>query len=59
MHVYGYPTDVEFENRVRFPNALSWLFDKIMMIDEIHIKLKISLPFGGSLLVVAQKPYGK
>ncbi len=48
-------TDAEFENRVKFPRMLNWIFDKIMRIDEALIDLGISLPYGGSLLVVAKK----
>lgn len=50
------PTDIEFKDRVEFPEILNWIFDKIMRIDEVLIKLRISLPYGGSLLVVAKKP---
>ncbi len=46
----------EFEHRVRFPVWLNWLFDKIMRIDEVLIKMGIVLPFGGSLIAVAKKP---
>lgn len=45
----------EFEDRVSFSKPLNWFFDKIMRIDEVFIALGFSLPFGGSLLVVAQK----
>lgn len=45
----------EFQDRVEFPPLLNWIFDKFMRIDEALIKLGIPLPFGGSLLVVAQK----
>lgn len=47
--------EMEFENRVRFPETINWIFDKIMWVDESLIKLGISLPFGGSLLVIARK----
>ncbi len=45
----------EFESRVRFPRALNWIFDKAMRIDEVLILCGVSLPFGGTLLVVARK----
>lgn len=45
-----------FTARVAFPGWMNWLFDKIMRVDEFLIKCGISLPFGGSLLAVAQKP---
>jgi SAM-dependent methyltransferase len=45
----------ELENRVTFSKPLNWIFDNLMKIDEALIDLGISLPFGGSLLVVAQK----
>jgi hypothetical protein len=46
---------VELEKRVKFPNALDWIFDLFMRIDEALIRLGISLPFGGTLVVVARK----
>ncbi|MEK7412354.1 MAG: class I SAM-dependent methyltransferase [Planctomycetota bacterium] len=51
----GNKADMEFEKRVRFPKVLNWIFDKIMRIDEVLIRLGVSLPCGGSLLVVAKK----
>jgi len=47
--------EVALEKRVKFPNALNWIFDMIMRIDEALIRLGISLPFGGTLVVVARK----
>lgn len=47
--------DSGFESRVSFPRALNWLFDKIMRIDEALIAAGVSLPFGGTLLIVARK----
>lgn len=44
-----------FEERVGFPKTINWIFDKLMRIDEALIERGISLPFGGSLLVVAHK----
>jgi hypothetical protein len=46
---------MEFENRVSFPKSLNWIFDKFMRIDEFLIEKGLSLPFGGSLLVIAKK----
>ena len=48
-------SEMEFENRVKFSKALNWVFDKLMRIDEALIERRMSLPFGGSLVVVAQK----
>jgi SAM-dependent methyltransferase len=46
---------VAFEKRVTFPNALNWIFDLFMRIDEVLIRWGISLPFGGTLVVIARK----
>ncbi|MDC1311128.1 class I SAM-dependent methyltransferase [Burkholderiales bacterium] len=43
------------EKRVKFSNLLNWFFDLVMRIDEALIKLGLSLPFGGTLVVVARK----
>ncbi|MCX5830459.1 MAG: class I SAM-dependent methyltransferase [Deltaproteobacteria bacterium] len=48
--------EVALEKRVKFPNTLNWIFDLIMRIDEVLIRLGISLPFGGTLVIVARKP---
>lgn len=47
--------EVALEKRVKFPNVLNWIFDLFMRIDEALIRLGISLPFGGTLVVVARK----
>lgn len=47
--------EMALEKRVKFPNALNWIFDRLMRIDEALIRLGISLPFGGTLVVVARK----
>jgi hypothetical protein len=47
--------EVALEKRVKFPNVLNWIFDLFMRIDEMLIRLGISLPFGGTLVVVARK----
>lgn len=49
------PDEVALEKRVKFPRVLNWIFDLFMRIDEILIRLRISLPFGGTLVVVARK----
>ncbi|MCX6874486.1 MAG: class I SAM-dependent methyltransferase [Verrucomicrobia bacterium] len=47
--------DAELERRVTFPRALNWTLDLLMRIDEALIRMGISLPFGGTLVVVASK----
>jgi 2-polyprenyl-3-methyl-5-hydroxy-6-metoxy-1,4-benzoquinol methylase len=47
--------EVAFEKRVKFPNVLNWVFDLFMRVDEALIRLGVSLPFGGTLVVVARK----
>ena len=47
--------EVALEKRVKFSNVLNWIFDRLMLIDETLIRLGISLPFGGTLVVVARK----
>ena len=49
------PDEVAFEKRVRFSSAVNWICDLFMRIDEALIRAGISLPFGGTLLVVARK----
>jgi 2-polyprenyl-3-methyl-5-hydroxy-6-metoxy-1,4-benzoquinol methylase len=46
---------VALEKRVKFTNVLNWIFDHLMRVDEALIRLGISLPFGGTLVVVARK----
>jgi SAM-dependent methyltransferase len=49
-------TDGEaLKKRVKFPTILNSIFDFFMRIDEVMIRLGISLPFGGTLVVVAKK----
>lgn len=43
------------EKRVIFPYTLNFIFDAFMRIDEFLISLGVSLPFGGTLVVVAKK----
>lgn len=47
--------EVALEKRVTFPKALNWIFDLFMRVDEALILLGVSLPFGGTLVVVARK----
>ena len=46
---------VALENRVKFSGVLNWIFDQFMRIDEAFIKMGMSLPFGGTLVVIAKK----
>ena len=43
------------EKRVIFPYVLNFIFDAFMRVDEFLISLGVSLPFGGTLVVVAKK----
>jgi len=43
------------EKRVKFPGFVNAIFDWFMRIDEALIGLGLSLPFGGTLVVVAKK----
>jgi 2-polyprenyl-3-methyl-5-hydroxy-6-metoxy-1,4-benzoquinol methylase len=43
------------EKRVKFSSILNIIFDFLMRIDEGLIKLGVSLPFGGTLIVIARK----
>jgi len=43
------------EDHVVFSMSLNWIFDKVMRLDELLIKFGINLPYGGTLIVVAQK----
>jgi len=43
------------DKRVKFTNSLNRIFDFFMRIDEFLIQLGISLPFGGTLVVIAKK----
>lgn len=48
-------SEAELEKRVKFSGVLNRVFDLFMRIDEALIRLGLSLPFGGTLLVVARK----
>jgi SAM-dependent methyltransferase len=45
-------TREQFASEVTIPAPLNWLFDKVMRIDEALLRAGVTLPFGGSLLVV-------
>jgi SAM-dependent methyltransferase len=47
--------DSALKKRVHFPHFLNRIFDFFMRIDEMLIGWGISLPFGGTLVVVARK----
>lgn len=47
--------DQALSDRVTFSGGVNWLFNKIMYLDEAFIRLGLSLPFGGTLVVVARK----
>lgn len=46
----------DFESQVALPGPLNTVFDWVMRLDEAALRLGRSLPFGGSLLVVARRP---
>ncbi|MBU3593278.1 class I SAM-dependent methyltransferase [Polynucleobacter sp. 71A-WALBACH] len=43
------------EKRVKFSGLLNCIFDCFMRVDEVLIRLGFSLPFGGTLILVARK----
>jgi 2-polyprenyl-3-methyl-5-hydroxy-6-metoxy-1,4-benzoquinol methylase len=50
------PSDEQgLEKRVKFSRVLNTIFDFFMRIDEGLIRLGVSLPFGGTLIVIARK----
>ncbi len=49
------PDEVELEKRVKFSKISNRIFDLFMRIDEALISFGVSLPFGGTLLVIARK----
>ena len=51
----GQTEELDLEKRVKFPFILNWMFDHLMRIDEFLIRMGFSLPFGGTLVVVAKK----
>jgi 2-polyprenyl-3-methyl-5-hydroxy-6-metoxy-1,4-benzoquinol methylase len=53
--VQSQDNDVDLEKRTKFSGMLNWVFDWFMRIDETLIRAGFSLPFGGTLVVVAKK----
>lgn len=49
-------TGAAFRSEVVLPGPLNRLFDAVMRIDETLLRCGLTLPFGGSLLVVATAP---
>jgi SAM-dependent methyltransferase len=49
-------TRQDFTEEVVLPKPINSLFDMLMRIDEFVLRLGGTLPFGGSLLVVASRP---
>jgi len=45
----------DLEKRVKFPSVMNRVFDFLMRIDESLIKMGVSLPCGGTLVLVARK----
>jgi hypothetical protein len=41
---------------LRIPRFLNWLLGALVAVESLVIKLGISLPAGGSLLVIARRP---
>lgn len=54
-HDQSESAEIALEKRVKFSSVLNGIFDFFMRIDEALIRLGISLPFGGTLVVVARK----
>jgi SAM-dependent methyltransferase len=46
----------QLEQEVNFSPIVNWLFDVVMRVDELLIRLGVRLPFGGSLVAVGRKP---
>jgi len=49
------PDEASIGRRINVGGVLNWILDFFMRIDEALIRLGLSLPFGGTLLVVARK----
>ncbi len=45
----------DFSDRVTLPGPVNTVFDWVMRLDEALLKLGLTLPFGGSLLIVARR----
>ena len=52
----GSDAKAEFDRRVRFSPLVNAVLDALMRIDEWLIRRRLSLPWGGTLLVVARRP---
>ena len=48
-------TGAAIQAHVGMSPAVNWIFDKVMRVDELALRLGMVLPFGGSLLAVAVK----
>ena len=48
-------TGTAITTHVDLSPAVNWIFDKVMRVDELALRLGVVLPFGGSLLAVAVK----
>jgi hypothetical protein len=46
----------DFEKKIRFGKVLNAVFNLAMRLDEWCLKQRWSLPFGGTLMLVAHKP---
>jgi SAM-dependent methyltransferase len=44
-----------FAEHVQLPGVMNAVFDKVMRIDEGLVRMRVPLPFGGSLVAVARK----
>lgn len=54
-HKQAQTEEAALEKRVKFSGALNWVLDRFMRIDEILIRWGVSLPCGGTLVVIAHK----
>jgi SAM-dependent methyltransferase len=43
-------------SELKLNRGLNWVFEQILKTEAIMIRLGVSLPFGGSLLLIAHKP---
>ena len=46
----------DFDRRVRFSPLVNRTLDSLMRVDEALVRRRVSLPWGGTLLVAARKP---
>ncbi|MDO9253862.1 MAG: class I SAM-dependent methyltransferase [Bacteroidales bacterium] len=47
--------EIALGKRIKFPKVLNWIFDLFMRFDEALIRRGASLPFGGTLVIIARK----